>query len=187
MAPNRVGSAVDGRKAVGERRKVSSQDFLAPSRAVLEPFRRTCIMRFGARGNDEGLSGRSEGSTGGNPTSCSESSSRSSLTVNAACRGPLLPTTLTRLTRLLLNASSAYSVISVFRSSPRPMTRIRATSRATFPCPITTASSPKSSSRGFKFRYSGRPLYQPTNARAEKIPSNLFSPGIPSSRSLLAP
>src|SRR5436190_9017171 len=82
---------------------------------------------------------------------------------NHTCMGPLRPTTLTRLTVLLASSAKAYSDISVFRKTSISVNNVLATSRATFPWPIITASSPVLRS-GARSRYSGRPLYHPTNA-----------------------
>jgi hypothetical protein len=53
---------------------------------VEEPFSRTCIRRFGARGRVERSGGRRDGGIGGSKAA-EESfmSSRASLMVNAAC------------------------------------------------------------------------------------------------------
>ena len=56
--------------------------------------------------------------------------------------------------------------MSVDRSLSTSLKRVRATSKATFPCPMIMASSPTVRS-GARSAYSGSPLYQPTNARAE--------------------
>ena len=61
----------------------------------------------------------------------------------------------------------------------------RATSSATFPCPMTTAVSPDCRS-GFKSSYSGSPLYQPTKARADTTPFR-SSPGMSNRLSFDAP
>lgn len=64
------------------------------------------------------------------------------------------------------------------------VSRMRATSRATFPCPsIATSSTSKLTGKALSH---GRPLYHPTNLRAETTLLS-FSPFRPSSRSLSAP
>ena len=102
------------------------------------------------------------------------------------CIGPLLPTTRTLFTLLLTNLSNAYSVTSVPLSLSTPLNNILATSSATFPCPMTTASS-AFSSPGSKLRFSGLPLYHPTKSLAEYIPLSVSSPGIFNFLSLDAP
>ena len=86
------------------------------------------------------------------PTPGSVKSSRTSLIVKDACSGPRRPTTRTVFTRLLESVSRACSAMSVFRNLSTLLSNVRATSRATFPCPITMASSPESRS-GAKFLY----------------------------------
>jgi hypothetical protein len=76
--------------------------------------------------------------------------------------------------------------MSVFLKISMGVKRMRATSRATFPCPMTTASSPRLIS-GARFAYSGRPLYHPTKLLAEYIPLRVSSPFIPRVRSFDAP
>jgi hypothetical protein len=112
--------------------------------------------------------------------------SRTSLIVKAAWTGPRRPTIRIFLMRLSANRSNAQLVMSVLRSRPTSVSNIRATSRATFPCPMIIASSPEVRS-GFRSRCSGNPLYQPTNARAEYIFLMSPSPSSPSVRSFEAP
>ena len=77
---------------------------------------------------------------------------------------------------LPLNASIAWSAVSVGSNSLGSRANIRATSIATFPAPITTAFSQlKSISSSLK---SGCELYQGTNAAADIEPGR-SSPGIP--------
>ena len=174
-------------KEVGESRKLSDQDLVDAEGGVGEPLEKSWVMRLAARGRVVGFGGRRKGSMGSKETEGRVRSSRTSLMVNAACEtwksvwavlgciererdracmGPLLPTTRTLFTRLLESASRAYSVMSVFLKTSMSVNRVRATSSATFPCPMITASSPASNS-GARSAYSGNPLYQPTNARAE--------------------
>lgn len=113
-------------------------------------------------------------------------SSRISLIVNAACTGPRRPMIRMFLIRLSASRSKAQLVMSVLRRRSISVNRIRATSRATFPCPIMIASSPAVRS-GLRLRYSGRPSYQPTNARAEYMFLMLSSSSSPRVRSFEAP
>ena len=69
-------------------------------------------------------------------------------------------------------------------NSSRVLLRIRATSSATLPLPMTTASLPPSG--GARSAKSGWPLYQPTNAADPTTPAS-SSPSIPSLRSCGAP
>ncbi len=117
MEERLVGSVGEGLKEVGERRKSRDQDFVDDEDGVREPLERRV----------EGLGGRSAGLMGSKETAGRVRSSRTSLMVNAAlnfprvslnrsqgyevgcqtCIGPLLPITLTLLTRLFESASSA--------------------------------------------------------------------------------
>eukprot|EP00268_Persea_americana_P038078 TRINITY_DN3773_c0_g1_i1.p1 TRINITY_DN3773_c0_g1~~TRINITY_DN3773_c0_g1_i1.p1 ORF type:complete len:153 (-),score=5.20 TRINITY_DN3773_c0_g1_i1:580-1038(-) len=137
--------------------------------------------------------------------------SRSSFAVHAACTGPRLPTKKTLLhqsnvknstsnnhfsnerrnfetTNLIVlssRASNAWLAISVVASSDVDRRRIRATSRATLPCPRTTTVSVLFKS-GASLLQSGCPLYHQTNSLAEYIPAK-SSPGTPRTLSLSAP
>ena len=182
---NLDGDRADPLNRVGERRKSNDQTLaLSPCRGLFA-FARSCDMRLGTRASLTSGPGSSPLGSGSNPTSGSSKSSRTSLTVNEACNGPRRPTTWTRLISLFRRASKAASVISVSRSFSTLERRTRATSRATLPLPTMTAVSDVSS-LGARCEYSGKPLYQPTKARAEKTPSR-SSPGMPSCRSRLAP
>lgn len=111
-------------------------------------------------------------------------SSRSSLVVNLAPDGPRLPTMCTSRTWLAASAASARSGTSVPRSSSAPRARMRATSTATLPTPMTTADrAPRANASGGA---SGWALYQETKSVAEWLPGR-SSPGTPSLRSLAAP
>eukprot|EP00041_Stephanoeca_diplocostata_P018068 m.375014 g.375014 ORF g.375014 m.375014 type:complete len:316 (+) comp20911_c0_seq1:85-1032(+) len=125
--------------------------------------------------------------------------SRISLIVNAASMGPRRPTTITFLMALSRNACTAAEVMSVGASMVSTgEVSTRATSRATLPCPITTAVFAEDIS-GASARKSGCPLYHPTNSLAECTPRSEFetelggtespvgSPSIPSLRSLWTP
>ncbi len=127
MEERLVGSVGEGLKEVGERRKSRDQDFVDDEDGVREPLERSWMRRLAARGRVEGLGGRSAGLMGSKETAGRVRSSRTSLMVNAAlnfprvslnrsqgyevgcqtCIGPLLPITLTLLTRLFESASSA--------------------------------------------------------------------------------
>eukprot|EP00268_Persea_americana_P038085 TRINITY_DN3773_c0_g1_i18.p1 TRINITY_DN3773_c0_g1~~TRINITY_DN3773_c0_g1_i18.p1 ORF type:complete len:109 (-),score=1.48 TRINITY_DN3773_c0_g1_i18:1960-2286(-) len=96
--------------------------------------------------------------------------SRSSFAVHAACTGPRLPTKKTLLIVLSSRASNAWLAISVVASSDVDRRRIRATSRATLPCPRTTTVSVLFKS-GASLLQSGCPLYHQTNSLAEYIPA----------------
>ena len=82
------------------------------------------------------------------------------------------------------SASSACATMSLPANSAGVLARIRATSSATLPMPITTAVLPDRS--GSSPANCGWPLYQPTNAA---LPNTLprSSPGMPSGRSRGAP
>ena len=171
---------------VGERKKSRDHFLRASLGGVVEPFWRSSVSRLAVRGRAFGSGGKRMGSIGSNVTDGSFMSSRTSLMVNEACIGPLRPITRTLLTLLLENVATACSVISVLRRRSISHSKVRAISRATLPCPTTIASSPVERS-GARLAYSGRPLYQPTKARAEYIPLRLSSPVIPSLRSFEAP
>mmetsp|Transcript_3749 Transcript_3749/g.11766 ORF Transcript_3749/g.11766 Transcript_3749/m.11766 type:complete len:253 (-) Transcript_3749:557-1315(-) len=121
-------------------------------------------------------------------------SSRSSLMVKATSIGPRRPITCTRSIVELARASRAADVISVEARWSIGASSTRATSKATLPCPKTTASGPAlnmaatwSAVRPLVAPYmSGWPLYQLTKARADSTPGR-SSPGTPSSRSAAQP
>lgn len=151
-----------------------------------EPFWRSCRIRFCGRGSKDRSGGNKSVGIGLKCVSGSFISSRTSLMVKAACTGPRRPTILIFLIRLSANRSNAQLVMSVLRSTSISVSRIRATSKATFPCPMIIASSPAVRS-GFRSRCSGSPSYHPTNARAEYMFLISFSPSSPSVWSLDAP
>mmetsp|Transcript_1557 Transcript_1557/g.4960 ORF Transcript_1557/g.4960 Transcript_1557/m.4960 type:complete len:209 (-) Transcript_1557:459-1085(-) len=93
-------------------------------------------------------------------------SSRSSLVVNAAWRGPRRPTRSTRRMALRERASTAAGLMSVLARSSTDLSSTRATSRATLPWPTTSAVSCCARSYAWPAE-DGWPLYQATNSRAE--------------------
>ena len=132
---------------------------------------------------ETGSSSTSAGSTC-SATPSRRPSSRSSALVNAACAGPRRPSTTTSSIALARRASSAWSAMSVCASSSGSRVRIRITSAATLPLPITTARRAERSNA--RSRKSGWPLYQATNSVAAQLPGR-SSPGIPSDLSVCAP
>ena len=69
---------------VGDRQKSSDHDFGLVEMAAVGLLLRTSMIRLGARGNLEILSGIRDSSTGWNATDGNLISSRTSLTLNAA-------------------------------------------------------------------------------------------------------
>ncbi len=104
--------------------------------------------------------------------------------VNRAWEGPRLPAMCTSRTRLSASTPRAGCGTSVGRSSSAPRARIRATSTATLPTPITTTERARSAKR--PPAASGWALYQETNSVAEWLPGS-SSPGMPRGRSVAAP
>jgi hypothetical protein len=172
-------------RVCGERRKSKDQVFLAPGPQE-EPFWRSCSIRFCGRGSEDKSGGNRSAGIGLKLVSGSCINSRISLIVKAACTGPRRPTIRMFLMRLSASRSNAQLVMSVLRSRSISVSRIRATSRATFPWPMMIASSPAVRSR-FRSRYSGSPSYQPTKALAEYMFLMSSSPSSPSVRSFEAP
>ncbi len=162
----------------GERRKSRDQDLEALG-GEGEPFFRSSRRRLWGRGRDLRSGGKRDAGIGLKDVFGSWNISRISFIVNAAWAGPLRPTILIFLILLFDSLARAYFVMSVFLRTLISVNKVRATSSATFPCPTITASSPAVRS-GLKSRYSGRPLYQPTKARAEYRCFAPPSPGIPS-------
>mmetsp|Transcript_19092 Transcript_19092/g.67436 ORF Transcript_19092/g.67436 Transcript_19092/m.67436 type:complete len:208 (+) Transcript_19092:315-938(+) len=204
-APTAAGSASEGRKAAGERRKrVRSTRPAAPlppagasepsCSADTTPLSACCAssasMRLRTRCvsisfMEAGVRPRCSSSASTTKrTPASLVHSRSSFIVKAACTWPRRPTRCTRRTRERLSASSAWSAMSVLRSSSTDLHSTRAQSTATLPWPTTTTSS--QSRFGDSSAKSGCPLYHPTNSRAECTPRR-SSPGRPMDRSLCAP
>ncbi|GDY78701.1 hypothetical protein SAV31267_081860 [Streptomyces avermitilis] len=104
--------------------------------------------------------------------------------VKRACDGPRRPTMWMSVTRLAASAVSAAWGMSVGLSSLGPRARIRVTSTATFPTPITTADrAPRTKPSATE---SGWALYQDTNSVADQLPGS-SSPGMPRWRSVAAP
>ena len=94
----------------------------------------------------------------------SSPSSRSSLVVNLAWAGPRRPIMYTSRTLLAISASSTGCDTSVSRSSAGSLARMRATSTATLPTPITaTDSASRVKACG---SMSGCPQYQLTKSVA---------------------
>ena len=127
--------------------------------------------------------GKSSGSTSGT-ASARWPSSPSSFGVIAIWCGPRRPSTWTVRIDEASSASSAWPTISDPANSSRVFERMRATSSATLPLPITAADATPSG--GSRSANSGWPLYQPTKA-AEPITPGRSAPGIPSGRSCGAP
>src|ERR1700743_297943 len=103
------GFVSDHCKDFGAKRKSSDQDLVAFSLRGL-PFLRSSIRRFFGRGSLAKSGGKRWSGIGVKLTSSRRKSSRTSLMVNAACIGPLRPTTWTCLILLAASDSSAYSV-----------------------------------------------------------------------------
>ena len=97
-------------------------------------------------------------------TSASSPSSRISLVVNLAWAGPRRPITCTSRTLLAISASSIGCGRSVWASSAGSLTRMRATSTATLPTPITATES--ASRVNAAISLSGWPQYQLTKSVA---------------------
>ncbi len=145
--------------------------------------RLTDLRSPGSRIASSSGGGRSAGSTCGAARSSSPSSP-SSLGVIMIWCGPRRPRITIRSIRDAASASRAWATMSLPANSACVLARIRATSSATLPMPMTTAVFPVRS--GASPANSGCPLYQPTKAA---LPNTLptASPGIPSGRSCGAP
>lgn len=150
--------------------------------------RSTSTLRRCAAGSADGsrYAGSSASSAGSTTTSVSgrPPSSRSSLVVKRACEGPRRPTIWISRTWLPASAARAACGMSVALSSAAPRARIRVTSTATFPTPMTTAARAPTTKPSDST--SGCALYQDTKSVADQLPGN-SSPGTPRRRSVAAP
>ena len=152
-------------RRVGERKNSRDHVFSVFPGRFLDPFCRSWRMRDCWRVRDtlgEGV--RSEGSMGTMDASGRFIISRSSFVANAASRGPRLPTMDTCLTVERDKTSRTGPGTSYFDKTDGDVSSIRATSRATFPFPMSVTC--ESLSRGGGEGLDGCWVYQWTSDRA---------------------
>lgn len=132
-----VNGDVGGANPIGERKKSSDQDLEVVPRTFLDPFCRSCRVRvccLVSLSSGDGVN--SDGSTGTIDASGRFINSLSSFTVNAASRGPRLPTMETCFTFDVDKTSKTGAGISYLARSEGDESNMRAISRETFPFPI---------------------------------------------------